>query len=232
MIRVARAGMSSVLPDLFRAILHVVEDVQLSARQWTSSSQEDFEAVRAMGSGNHDAAKRIYDRHSDGVYRFIYRRIGERPEDAEELTLDTFLSAIELAPKFDGRSSVFGWLCGIAKVRMIDHHRRQNAAKRASIRDHLSLSDERLAEIHADPDGPQQWFERMSARELLDLALKGLTDDELEVVTLRLVEGHSSKESAALTGRSERAVESILLRARAKLRKGLVALVSQTEAAE
>lgn len=223
---------SGAIGLLFGVMMIVVEEGTLTAGRRFRESSQDFELTRAMGQGDQDAARSLYDRYSCAVFRYIYRRIGERTEDAEDLTLETFLAAIELARKFDGKSGVYAWLCGIAKLKLIEFHRREVAAKRASVQRLISLSDERFAEILTDGHAGHCWLDHMTARELIDMALKGLSHDELEIVTLRIVEGHSSRDAAKLVKRSERAVESILLRARRKLRRSLVDLVSPMESGQ
>src|SRR4051812_46204772 len=47
--------------------------------------KEDQALVRAMGDPNSGAAEEIYRRHAANLHRFIYRRIGEQAEDAEEI---------------------------------------------------------------------------------------------------------------------------------------------------
>src|SRR5687767_10870018 len=86
--------------------------------------------IRAVARGDASAVDELYRLHSEQVLRFIYRRVGEHLEDAEELTIETFESAIRLAGGYDGRSAVATWLCGIAKLRVTDFHRNRTRGKR------------------------------------------------------------------------------------------------------
>lgn len=62
----------------------------------------------------------LYQTYADAVFRFVYRRVNERQKDAEEITLDGFLSAVSLAATHDGSCTVLTWLCGIANLRIAD----------------------------------------------------------------------------------------------------------------
>ena len=209
-------------------ILAAIGDQAREGRDDARASEDELVLVHALGDPDGRAAEELYRRYSPHLFRFIYRRIGEQTEDAEEITLDTFLSAINLAKTFAGRSSVFVWLCGIAKLRIIDFHRRQTSAKRVSRQAQLALDwfDEALLPDH---DGGQrnlaELLDRIVAFQLVDAALSRLTGDEREALLLRYVEELSVREIALLMRRSERGVESLLTRARTKPRKYLLGLI-------
>jgi RNA polymerase sigma-70 factor (ECF subfamily) len=181
-----------------------------------------------MGGPGREAAEEIYRRYADRVFRFIYRRVGERAEDAEDLTLETFLAAIKLAKTFEGRSSAFAWLCGIARVRMIDHHRRNTAAKRHSPYGEAELTElvETLSSAAGSGDSLEEVLSRVHAEQVIDAALSLLNEQEREALLLRYVEGLTLREIAQHMSRSEHAVESLLARAKSKPRNVLQKLVS------
>lgn len=211
--------------ELWELVLNAVGDAALGARIDEGGSGEELVLVRRMARGDPDASEQFYRRHSQSVFRFVYRRIGESFEDAEEVTLDTFLSAMDMAPTFGGRSSVFVWLCGIAKLRLIDFHRRQSSSKRPSQHAQAALDeiDEILLEPGRSPgEAVDALLERMLASQVMDAALSRLNDDEREALLLRYVEGLSTREIAQLMKRTERAVESLVLRAKAKPRDFLM----------
>ncbi|MFI5387086.1 MAG: RNA polymerase sigma factor [Fimbriimonadales bacterium] len=199
------------------------------ARGVRADSPEDESAlVHALGDPNSGAAEEIYRRYAAHLYRFIYRRVGEQAEDAEEITLDTFLSAIDLAKTYAGRSSVFVWLCGIAKLRIIDHHRKQSSAKRVSKHAQMALDMLDEAMIPAPNGGHgnmEEVLDRILASQVVEAALSRLSADEREALLLHYVEDLSVREIAILMKRSERGVESVLTRAKAKPREYLERLL-------
>lgn len=199
-------------PPLIVSLARAVQtDLELPCRH--EDSERDVALVRRMGAGDPEAAQTIYERYSTRVFRYLYRRVSQQAEDAEDLTLETFVSAVKLAKTYLGESSVFGWLCGIAKLRLTDFYRKRSAEKRGSSYLHVSLDETTEDQVSTSP-----WSDDGDPLEELNLALRQLSGDELEVLTLRFVEGLSSRDTAAVMKRSERAIESLLSRAKAKVR--------------
>ena len=61
-----------------------------------------------------DSMEQIYLEHARTVYGFLLTRTGN-PDLAEELTQETFYQAVKHVDRYEGKSSVSTWLCGIAK---------------------------------------------------------------------------------------------------------------------
>lgn len=215
--RIGADGVGHCLPPKSAHILFA----EVLREALTSLDRDEVEMIRALGRRDSGAAEELYKLYSPGVFRFIYRRARENAEDAEDITLETFLSAIDLAKTFDGRSSVFAWLCGIAKLRMIDHHRKKTRAKRGSPELSLEVVE------HDAAIASNRWIDQISASQTLDEALKHLTGDEREAILLQFVEGFSVREIAVLLKRSEAATESLLQRAKVKLKAALIELLKE-----
>ncbi|MFI5384899.1 MAG: RNA polymerase sigma factor [Fimbriimonadales bacterium] len=199
-----------------------------SARGEAWPDQDEHALTRSMGSGDGDAAAEVYRRYSERIFRFVCRRVGEQAEDAEEITLDTFISAINMAATYTGESSVFAWLCGIARLRIIDFNRRQTSTKRPPRKARTSLDqldDEITFHAQFGRDSVEDVLDRIVASEVVTAALSRLSADERESLLLRYVEGLSVREIGLLMKRSEAAVESLLTRARTKPRKFLLRLM-------
>lgn len=62
---------------------------------------------------DHDMEE-IYRRHARHVYGFLLSRTNSS-DLAEELTQETFYQAVKNIDRFEGKSEVSTWLCGIAK---------------------------------------------------------------------------------------------------------------------
>lgn len=56
----------------------------------------------------------IYKQHAKMVYGFLLAQT-KNPELAEELTQETFYQAVKSIGRFEGKSHITTWLCGIAK---------------------------------------------------------------------------------------------------------------------
>ena len=73
-----------------------------------------------------EAFDALYRRYVDQVYRYCYSRVGHQA-DAEDLTDQTFLAALQRLPDYDGREEFAAWLFGIARHKCADYHRRAYA---------------------------------------------------------------------------------------------------------
>jgi RNA polymerase sigma-70 factor (ECF subfamily) len=64
----------------------------------------------------------IYDAHVVPIYRFIYARVGNRP-DAEDLTAQVFLRAVEQLDTSRDAGQIASWLYRVSQNAIADHWR-------------------------------------------------------------------------------------------------------------
>jgi RNA polymerase sigma-70 factor (ECF subfamily) len=64
----------------------------------------------------------LYDRHVVGIYRFIYARVGNRP-DAEDLTAQVFMRAVEQLDTEREEGQIASWLYRVAQNAIADYWR-------------------------------------------------------------------------------------------------------------
>jgi RNA polymerase sigma-70 factor, ECF subfamily len=180
-------------------------------------ARAERELVARVARGEEAAAAEFLRRYLDRVFRFICPRVGYHEQDAEEVTQETFLSAVRLAPTFRGESGVFSWLCGIARKQVFYFHSNQRPERRGAPANTVSWDDEEVQLLQsALARGPleQEIVEQMAVRELVERVLLALPEAEREALLLRYVEDLSVREIAAIMKRTEKAVESLLRRAR------------------
>ena len=67
----------------------------------------------------------IYRQNADTVFRFLLARTGS-VDLSEELTQETFYQAIKSIDRYDGKSTISSWLCGIAKNLLYAHLREKS----------------------------------------------------------------------------------------------------------
>jgi RNA polymerase sigma-70 factor (ECF subfamily) len=178
----------------------------------------DISLIERVAHGDEEAVAVFYHCYADAVFRFVYRRVQERYEDAEEITQDAFLAAVACAATYDRSCAVLTWLCGIARLRITDFYRRQSRRRRIPP-GRLFALDERTAGgegLVAGAGGLDDVPARLDAARLLDQTLASLSDDEREALMMRYVEELSVRDIAALMRRTEKAVESLLMRAKKK----------------
>lgn len=149
------------------------------------------------------AFRHWYDLVLPRVYRYLLARAGE-PWLAEELTQQTFAEAIRNRRRFDGRSDVVTWLCAIGRNKMVDHFRR---AGREATR------HQRLVALGGDAGHALETVP-VEERDAIRRALAELPHDQRLALIFRYLDQMPVRDVAAQLGRSEKATESLLSRAR------------------
>ena len=151
----------------------------------------------------------LYWRYLLRIYRYIYRRLGNR-QDAEDLTASVFTQALESLEDYREQGSFAAWLFTIAHHRVADHYRQQ--------RERISL--EKVAPALSDSGrGPEAQALRRDRLERVARALDELAPDRQEALALRFFGGLSNKEVAQVMGKSEAAVKMLIYRAIRQLRR-------------
>lgn len=142
----------------------------------------------------------IYEHYVQPVFRYLFSRVGNR-QDAEELTAQTFLAALESLPGYRHSGAFSAWLFSIARRKAADHFRRQSRAGHP-----------------ASPDEVEQ-LAAVSAQGQLELAalIAGLPATERELLQLRYVADLSFVEIGALLGRKPDTVKKSVYRLLARL---------------
>ena len=140
-----------------------------------------------------DTFESIYREYFSRVYGFLYRMC--RNDDlAEELTQETFCQALKGLGTFRGDCTPGSWLCAIAKrlwYKELERRRRT-----------VPLEDESLSRLTA-PDDPAAELELRDDRNALYRAMRGLSPETREVLSLRLAGEFSFREIGEILGRTE-----------------------------
>ncbi len=68
--------------------------------------------------------KKIYQKYQARLLNFILQKVGRR-EDAEEILQETMISVLDSLPLFRGNSSLYTFLCSIAKHEIADFYRKK-----------------------------------------------------------------------------------------------------------
>jgi RNA polymerase sigma-70 factor (ECF subfamily) len=152
----------------------------------------------------------LYRRYMERVYRYLMARCGSI-EDAQDLTTQTFMAALDSIGSYRAEGAFAAWLFGIARRKAAMHHR--------TARLHMPL--DAAADIaHPDPLPDVQAAEAVQVEQMLR-ALPTLAPDRAEVLSLRFFAALSIEEVARLMGRSEPAVRMLMHRAIQDLRHRL-----------
>ena len=186
--------------------------------------------IEHVARGEGEAVEALVRLYGSAVFRFVFRRIGEQYDEAQDLTQETFLAATSLADGFDGSCSVTTWLCSLAKIKVADHLRRQGRQKRIPSSMLVEIDEdgsESLACFHRGEASADEVLERLDAQAFLDGVTAHLAEDEREALLLRYVDGFSVEEMTRLMKRSAKGVESLLTRAKRRCREVAAGWLSQ-----
>jgi RNA polymerase sigma-70 factor (ECF subfamily) len=156
-----------------------------------------------------DRAEAAHRRYYASVYRYVRRQTQTR-EDAEDVVQAVFAEAVAGLEDAADSGPALAWLYMVAKRRLIDEHRRRQAAPAQVI----SLDAARLEQRSQSNYGHD-------VARALALAIAALPVDQQRVVVLKLVEGRRFAEIAAQVGVGEEACRARLSRALRTLRAQL-----------
>ena len=154
---------------------------------------EDEGLIAAAAQGDRKAFGELYSRYARMVHGILLARV--RPDDAEDLVQDVFISAMRQLRVLRTAGAFRGWLAAIARNRAIDYFR--DSKQRADF-------DERTAREHSVAAN-------QAAYDVLELIQK-LPEAYRETLVLRLVEGMTGPEIAARTGLTPESVRVNLCR--------------------
>jgi len=154
----------------------------------------------------------LYDLYVGHVYRYTYYRTAQRA-DAEDLTEQVFLQAWAAIDRFRWQGKPFvAWLYTVAHNAVVDWRRR------AAPSDSLDHADPPM-DIASDTAAREitQWIDA----ELLASAIRRLTPEQQQVITLKFIDGLDTAEVARLMDKREGTIRALQLRALQRLRRVL-----------
>jgi RNA polymerase sigma-70 factor, ECF subfamily len=183
----------------------------------------DTQLVQRAKLGDLEAFEALISRYEQRVYSLTLRMLRQE-QDAEDVTQQTILSALENLSGFRGEASFSTWL-----LRIATHAALKIIRKRKGL-DTVSLEEVTEGTEDSDPvphpeyiadwrQSPEELVHKNEIKRLLDEALSQLDEKHRLVFLLRDVEGLSVKETAEALGLSEANTKVRLLRARLQLRE-------------
>ncbi len=153
----------------------------------------------------------LYDRYETKIYSYIFRRTGDEIV-AEDLTAQVFVKMLQaIREKKAWHSSFSGWLYRIAHNLVIDYYRQRDRQNQVSLDDNPSITDLN--------DNPVETVAAQIEAEQVRAAMRQLTEDQADVLSLRFLEGYSITEVAGMMGKTEGAIKALQYRAVATLRQ-------------
>ena len=184
---------------------------------------DDEDLVSGAKNGSMEDFQQLVRRHQRLVFAILSRY--ERDQHwVEDLAQETFVKAWCGLAGFDGRKPFENWIGRIATNAALDHlRRRKRRQSEIGIED---LGDATLDWLQSEESDRAPRVQE--AREILDVAMSGLSPEDRLVITLQEIEGRSLKEISALTGWSAVSTRVRAHRAKTRLRKALEKMKEQS----
>jgi RNA polymerase sigma-70 factor (ECF subfamily) len=173
-----------------------------------TGAPEDERLLVADARKHPEAFVALYNRYARSVFRYLYSRTGAHPE-AEDLTAQTFLEALEALPRYRDQGCFAAWLFAIARRKAADHFRRRP-----------SLPLDEAGGLAACEDLPGE-VARTDEIDRLKAAIRVLSEEEQEWIRLHFTAGLTFREMSVLIGKSEDATKKAVYRLLAKLQRRL-----------
>ncbi len=174
---------------------------------------EDLKLVADVLRKDRKATSEFVLRYTDWVYGYVRRRVMPRADVADDLTQEVFVASWQSLKNYRGDASLRNWLLGIARHKVDDYYR-----KRLRTLDWPDAEDESVAEPSAIPAYEEQ-IDRASLQKKTKRVLASLPEAYGLVLLWRYQEGRSAREMAELTGKTEKAIERMLARARERFKR-------------
>jgi RNA polymerase sigma-70 factor (ECF subfamily) len=193
----------------------------------------DSALVARAQAGDLDAFEALANRYEQRVYALALRMLRHQ-QDAEDVTQQTFLSALEHLGGFRGDASFATWLLRIATHAALKVIRKRKGLDTISLEEATEEADGYDTIPHPEyiadwRHSPEQLVRKNEIQRLLDEALAKLDEKHRLVFLLRDVEGLSVKETAETLRLSEANTKVRLLRARLQLREQLTRTLGDPE---
>jgi RNA polymerase sigma-70 factor (ECF subfamily) len=169
----------------------------------------DDASLASQARADSEAFAELYRRHVRSVYRYHLAHTGNE-KDAEDLTSQTFMAALEGIRSYRGTGPYITWLMGIAS------RLRARFFRRSRNRPEVPLE----AALHIPTPGLPT--DKAAARRLqmdqILRALKHISQDRAEALILCFFSGLSFVETGDVLGKSEAAVKMLISRGLQDLR--------------
>ncbi|MBE0531327.1 MAG: sigma-70 family RNA polymerase sigma factor [Rhodospirillales bacterium] len=183
-------------------------DPQPQTKVAAAGAEPDDDALMACSAAGDQAAFRaLMARHFRRVYSLAFRMI-PNPADAEDLAQDVFFTVwLKRTDWQPGEAAFSTWLYRVTINRCIDFKRKRKTVECDEVPE---MADDR-------PDAAALLQQHQASQILRNATLK-LSDEQQAALALFYHQGLSNAETAEILGTSVSAVESLLKRARNRLR--------------
>ncbi len=152
--------------------------------------------------------------HADALYSYIRHRLIPRLDIVDDILQDVFLAAWDNLASFRGESSLRTWLLSIARHKVEDYYRKRFKDPEVLGSEAVEGLETEFIDLQLDERIDEHWVEERVRR-----TLTALPETYSLILLWRYWEKRNTRDVAAATGKTEKAVERLIARARAAFKK-------------
>lgn len=186
--------------------------------------QDLTELFKRAAKQNEAAFSELVKLTEKTVWRYVYHLVKNR-EDAFDVSQETYLKLWKSLPRYRGECAPTTWLLRIAHSCALDFLRASPKHDALPLTTTDQEGEEMTVDLpDPDPSGnPESAYARKEKREAIRQALADLSEEHRDIIVLRDFDGRSYEEIADILGIESGTVKSRLSRARASMKKYLIA---------
>ena len=174
---------------------------------------EDRELVAAILRKDRKATAEFVAKYADEIYLYVRSRLIPRMDLVDDLVQEVFLAAWESLPVYRGDAPLRAWLQGIARHKVENYYR---ACLRAPLPLEEAGEETPRPVVDLEIDA---LLDRERLHEKTRNILAALPETHSLALLWRYWENRSAQEMAARTGKTVKAIERLLARAREMFRE-------------
>lgn len=178
--------------------------------------EHEAQIVRKVLQGDVNAFEKLVTEYEKGVYA-IAQRMTANPEDAADMTQETFIKAYNSLQSFRGDSKFSVWLYRIASNVCLDFLRSRSRKPTVSLSVEDDEGEETELDVADESQSPELLLERGLTRDAVRRGLQALPPDYRQILLLREIQGLSYEEIADALRIEVGTVKSRIFRARKRL---------------
>ncbi|MCP4152503.1 MAG: RNA polymerase sigma factor [bacterium] len=183
------------------------------------NNTEEQELVERLRRRDPAALKFLLDNYKNKVANICYRFLFNR-EDAEEIAQEVFISVYKAIPSFRGDAKLSTWIYQIASTKSLDLIRSRKRKKRfGHVKSLLGIMDEGRQIADPQSSNPVENMENEEKGRIIREAIDTLPEKYRRAFTLSKCDGLGHKEVAGIMGISVPSAETLVHRAKKKLRE-------------
>lgn len=168
---------------------------------------DDAELVSLAVDGDDQAFTVLYERHSAGLYRFVFRLILNE-EKCKEVVQESWLKAFKYLDTWNGKASVRTWIWSIGKNTAIDYLRKKSEV--------VFEDPEQVESFSVEDEEVLASMIKESQKEEIYKTLSLLSTDQRIALGLWM-EGMAIKEISEFLERSPQASKNLIHRAKKRM---------------